>query len=74
MNNMKYTIVPPRDVKTIPRYETGLIIHDLQNSDFGEYECHVTNQYGTEYARIHLEKRSKGHRLLVFLKTHFLIS
>jgi hypothetical protein len=55
---MKYTIIPPRDVKTIPRYETGLIIHDVQTNDFGEYQCHVTNQYGTEFARIRLEKRS----------------
>ncbi len=56
---MKHTILPARDVKTIPRYEIGLIIHDVQTSDFGEYECHVTNQYGTEFARIRLQKRSK---------------
>ncbi|CAF4257378.1 unnamed protein product, partial [Rotaria sp. Silwood2] len=58
MNNMKYTIIPARDVKTIPRYEMGLIIHDVQTNDFGEYECHVTNQYGSEYATLYLEKRS----------------
>ncbi len=58
MNNMKYSIIPARDVKTIPRYEIGLIIHDVQTNDFGEYECHVVNQYGTEFARIRLERRS----------------
>jgi len=55
---MKYTIIPARDVKTIPRYEIGLIIHDVQKNDFGEYECHVVNQHGNEFARIRLEKRS----------------
>ncbi len=55
---MKYTIIPARDVKTIPRYELGLIIHDVQKNDFGEYECHVVNQHGKEFARIRLEKRS----------------
>jgi len=58
MNNMKYSIVPARDIKTIPRYEIGLIIHDVQTNDFGEYECHVINQHGTEFARIRLERRS----------------
>jgi hypothetical protein len=55
---MKYTIIPARDIKTIPRYEIGLIIHDVQINDFGEYECHVKNLYGTEYALIRLERRS----------------
>jgi len=58
MNNMKYTIIPARDLKTIPRYEIALIIYDVQTNDFGEYECHVTNQYGTEFARLRLERRS----------------
>ncbi|CAF0731000.1 unnamed protein product [Adineta ricciae] len=58
MNNMKYTVIPVRDVKTIPRYEIGLIIHNVEASDFGDYECHVTNQYATEFARIRLERRS----------------
>ena len=58
MNNMKYTVIPVRDVKTIPRYEIGLIIHNVEANDFGEYECHVTNQYATEFARIRLERRS----------------
>ncbi len=57
-NNLKYSVIPARDVKTIPRYEIGLIIYNVQSDDFGEYECHVVNQYGTEYARIRLEKRS----------------
>ncbi|UJR33219.1 hypothetical protein I4U23_020674 [Adineta vaga] len=68
VNSLKYTIIPARDVKTIPRYEIGLIIHDVQTNDFGEYECHVTNQYGTEFARIRLEKRSS--RLLMQLATY----
>jgi hypothetical protein len=55
---MKYTVIPARDVKTIPRYEIGLIIHDIQTNDFGEYECHVRNPHGTEFARIRLERRS----------------
>lgn len=55
---MKYSTIPIRDVKTIPRYETALIIHNVQKQDFGVYECHVTNQYGSEYARLRLEKRS----------------
>ncbi|CAF3325035.1 unnamed protein product [Rotaria socialis] len=63
INTMKYTVVPVRDIKTIPRYEMGLIIHNVQKNDFGEYECHVTNQYGTEYARLRLEKRS-SHLLM----------
>ncbi|CAF1364122.1 unnamed protein product [Adineta steineri] len=58
INNMKHTIIAARDIRTIPRYEVGLIIHDVQTNDFGEYECHVTNQYGTEFVRIHLKKRS----------------
>jgi hypothetical protein len=58
MNNLKYSVIPARDVKTIPRYEIGLIIYNVQENDFGEYECHVINQYGTEFARIRLEKRS----------------
>ncbi|CAM4766680.1 unnamed protein product [Rotaria magnacalcarata] len=63
INNMKYTVVPARDVKAIPRYEMGLIIHNVQKNDFGEYECHAANQYGTEYARLRLEKRS-SHLLM----------
>jgi hypothetical protein len=55
---MKYTIIPARDLKTIPRYEIALIIYDVQTNDFGEYECHVINQHGTEFARIRLERRS----------------
>ncbi len=58
MNSIKHTIIPARDVKTIPRYEMGLIIHNVQTNDFGDYECHVINQYGTEYARVRLERRS----------------
>ena len=58
-NDLKHTVVPARDVKTIPRYEIGLIIYNVQNEDFGEYECHVINQYGTEFARIRLQKRSE---------------
>ncbi len=57
-NNLKYTVIPARDVQTIPRYEISLIVHNVQTNDFGEYECHVINQYGTEFARIRLEKRS----------------
>lgn len=59
-NNLKHTIIPPRDVKAIPRYEIGLMIHNVQNEDFGNYDCYVINQYGIEYARIPLIKRSKA--------------
>jgi len=58
MNNLKYTVIGARDVKTIPRYEIGLIIHNVENEDFGNYDCYVINQYGSEYARIPLVKRS----------------
>ena len=57
---MKHTIVPPRDVKTIPRYETGLIIHNVDSKDFGEYQCYITNQFGTGFAPIRLEQQSKS--------------
>ena len=55
---MKHTIVPPRDVKTIPRYETGLIVHNVESKDFGEYQCYITNQFGTAFATIRLEQQS----------------
>ena len=58
INCMKYTVIPPRDVRTVPRYETSVIIHGVETSDFGDYECHVANQFGTAFARIRLEKRS----------------
>lgn len=67
MNNMKYTVIPPHDVKSISRYEIGLIIHNVQNNDFGEYECHVTNQYGTEFIRLRLDKRSISLTRLVHI-------
>lgn len=63
MNSMKYTVVPPRDVKIFPRYEMALIIHNVENDDFGDYSCHVTNRYGINSARIQLQQRSN---LIVF--------
>ena len=50
--------MPLRIVKAIPRYEMTLVVHDVQNTDFGEYECHVINPYGNEFVRLRLEKRS----------------
>lgn len=62
MTNMKYTVIPTRDVRSVPRYETALIVHNVQKNDFGEYQCYITNQYGTSFVRIPLEKRSNNNR------------
>ena len=39
-----------------------LLIRDVDKEDFGEYECSVTNSFGSDKALLHLRRKSKKKR------------
>ncbi|CAF0771419.1 unnamed protein product [Didymodactylos carnosus] len=63
-SNMKYDTVSLRDTSD-NRYETSLMIRHINKQDLGQYECYVTNQYGTSFKRVRLQKRDS----YIFIQT-----
>lgn len=49
----------------------SLQINVVTETDFGEYSCEATNEYGTSSASIHLTGRRKRNHLLWFIYAQY---